>query len=153
MIKVLSLIIFLNSFIMAQNPDENMQKLLWIVDNWVSAEENKISTERWVKVNDNLYEGESITKVNGDTVFHEILKIEKNDTGIYYIADVPHNPGPVSFKLTEVNDTMAIFENPEHDFPKKITYINEEGNLHAYIEGPAKDGKMKKIDFYFLKER
>ena len=138
---------------MAQNPDENMQKLLWIVDNWVSAEENKISTERWVKVNDNLYEGESVTKLNGDTVFHEILKIERYDTGIFYIADVPHNPGPVSFKLTEVNDTMAIFENPEHDFPKKITYINEEGNLHAYIEGPAKDGKMKKIDFYFLKER
>lgn len=153
MINVLSLIILLNTFLMAQNPDENMQKLLWIVDNWVSHEENKVSTEKWVKVNDNLYEGESVTKVKGNTVFHEILKLEKNDEGIFYIADVPHNPGPVKFRLTSVNDTVAVFENPAHDFPEKITYVNENGNLHAFIEGPGKDGVNKKIDFYFLKER
>ena len=62
-------------------------------------------------------------------------------------------PAPVKFLLTGVSDTSAVFENPEHNFPKKITYLLEDGNLHAYIEGHGKDGNTKKIDFYFNKMR
>ena len=46
-----------------------------------------------------------------------------------------------------------MFENPNHDFPQKISYKNEDGNLHAWIEGPGKDGNWKKIDFYMAKAR
>lgn len=131
----------------------NMQKLLWIVDSWVSQNENTTSYEHWEKINDSLYTGGSETIKNGDTVFAEKLKIELIEGSIYYIADVAHNPAPVKFILTEVNDNSAVFENPEHDFPQKITYMNEDGTLHAVIEGPGKDGKLKKADFFMQKMR
>lgn len=131
----------------------DMQKLLWIVDKWVSQSENSTSYEHWEKTNETLYTGGSETIKNGDTVFAEKLKIELIEGKVYYIADVAHNPAPVKFLLTEVNENSAIFENPEHDFPQKITYINENGILHAVIEGPGKDGKTKKVDFFMQKMR
>ncbi len=151
--KYLILILFITT--MAESQEKTpMQKLLWIVDSWVSPDgSDSRSYEEWKVTGDNLYEGSSKTIKNGEVTFREILKIENTPEGIYYVADVPHNPAPVKFQLTSVSDSSAVFENPEHDFPKKITYLLEEGNLHAFIEGPGKDGKMKKIDFYFNKMR
>lgn len=151
------LLIVLNIILMSQESFsqnfENMFKLLWIVDNWVSQSESSTSYEHWEKTSDTLYTGGSETVKNGDTVFAEKLKIELIEGKIYYIADVAHNPAPVKFLLTEVTGNTAVFENPEHDFPQKITYINENGNLHAVIEGTGKDGKTKKVDFFMQKMR
>lgn len=152
-IQYLILILFITN--MAESQEKTaMQKLLWIVDSWVSPDgSDSRSYEEWKVTGDNLYEGSSKTIKNGEVTFSETLKIENTPDGIYYVADVPHNPAPVKFLLTNVSDTSAVFENPEHDFPKKITYLLEEGNLHAFIEGPGKDGNTKKIDFYFNKMR
>ncbi len=154
MLKYLLILIFIimSKTAFSQNTAD-MQKLLWIVDKWVSQSENSTSYEHWEKTNETLYTGGSETIKNGDTVFAEKLKIELIEGKVYYIADVAHNPAPVKFLLTEVNDNSAIFENPDHDFPQKITYINENGILHAVIEGPGKDGKTKKVDFFMQKMR
>lgn len=154
MLKYLLILIFIimSKTAFSQNTAD-MQKLLWIVDKWVSQSETSTSYEHWEKTNETLYTGGSETIKNGDTVFAEKLKIELIEGKVYYIADVAHNPAPVKFLLTEVNENSAIFENPEHDFPQKITYINENGILHAVIEGPGKDGKTKKVDFFMQKMR
>ncbi|MBE2217432.1 MAG: hypothetical protein IAE90_04455 [Ignavibacteria bacterium] len=153
MAKVLLLI---SIFVLNTNSGgTGMDKLLWIVDKWISVNDSPgvKSYEEWVKVSDDLYEGSSRTEKDSKVTFSEKLKIENTPDGIFYVADVKHNTAPVKFKLTDVNDTLAVFENPEHDFPKKITYCLEEGNLHAWIEGPGKDGSTKKIDFYMTKMR
>lgn len=153
-IKIILLLIFLiNPGLMMAQTNSDMDKLLWIVDSWVSAEGESRSYEEWKKINNDLFEGTSKTVKNGEVTFSESLKIENTAEGIFYVADVKHNPAPVKFRLTTVSDTGAVFENPEHDFPKKISYMLEEGNLHAIIEGPGKDGKTKKIDFYMTKMR
>lgn len=141
-----------SSGIMPQEKTD-MEKLLWIVDSWVSADGESKQYEEWKIVDDKLITGSSKTIKNGEVIFSEKLKIINTDEGIFYVADVKHNPEQVRFKLTDVNDSLAVFENPEHDFPKKITYMHEEGNLHAFIEGPGKDGQNKKIDFYLIKMR
>ncbi|HRJ85796.1 MAG TPA: DUF6265 family protein [Ignavibacteria bacterium] len=150
--KYLTIIVILCFHLMAQEKTE-MQKLLWIADSWVSASGETTSYEEWKVISDDLFEGGSKTVKDGRTIFSEKLKIENTAEGIYYVADVSHNPEPVKFKLTAVSDTSAVFENPLHDFPQKITYLLEEGNLHAIIEGPGKDGKTKKVDFYMQKMR
>lgn len=131
----------------------NLKELEWLVDNWVSSGNESVMYEEWVKVNDSLFEGCSKTVKNGEVIFKEKLKIVCENGNIYYVADVSHNPEPVWFKLTSNESQKAVFENPEHDFPRKITYIIEDGNLHAFIEGPGKSGEWKKADFYFYKSR
>jgi hypothetical protein len=42
------------------------------------------------------------------------------------------------FKLTHLAGQEATFENPEHDFPKRIIYRkNFDGSLTAIIDGGA----------------
>jgi hypothetical protein len=131
----------------------DFEKLSWIVDRWVSTDGESTTYEHWEKTSNTLLTGGSETVKNGDTLFAEKLKIELTGENIYYIADVKHNPAPVRFKLTSITDTEAVFENPEHDFPQKITYKNTGGVLHASIEGPGKDKNWKKIDFIMNKMR
>lgn len=131
----------------------NLNDLLWIVDDWVNAEGELVCYEHWKKVNDSLFEGGSETVKNGDTVFTEKLKLLKQNNDIFYVANVKHNPAPVYFKFTGLETGKAVFENPDHDFPKKISYELNDGILHAYIEGLSNKGDWKKVDFYFSRKR
>ncbi len=134
-------------------PDAPLEKLAWMFDKWVSQGETTTMYEEWMIINDTLAEGSSRTIKNGEVIFEEKLKLISESGNLYYVADVSHNPAPVYFKLTECEKNKAVFENPEHDFPQKITYVLENGNLHAFIEGPGKKGVWKKTDFYYYKSR
>ena len=81
-----------------------------------------------------------------DTVFVEKLQLIIKEDNIYYVSDVPENPKPVSFKLTEITESGFVFENLSHDFPKKISYQQNGKLLKATISG---DGKS--IDYFFLR--
>jgi len=131
----------------------DFDKLSWIIDRWVSTDGESTSYEHWEKISDSLFAGGSETVKNGDTVFNEKLKLIKEGDEIFYVADVKHNPAPVKFKLTSISDNEAVFENPEHDFPQKITYKLIDGNLHAAIEGPGKKGEWRKVDFFMNRMR
>ena len=48
---------------------------------------------------------------------------------------------PVAFALVSITDDRVVFENPDHDFPQKITYErNADGSVTATVEAPAQDG-------------
>jgi hypothetical protein len=90
--------------------------------------------------------GRGINLKGTDTVFVEKLKIIVRENTIFYVADVPENKEPVLFKATAITNTSVVFENPQHDFPKKIVYEWSDQKLKATISG---DGKL--IDYWFVK--
>ncbi len=138
----------------SQVKNNSLDSLSWIVDNWIKEDSTGITRERWTKIDENKFEGKSYTIQNGDTVFSEKLMIEKKGDEIYYTAVVKHNPGPVSFKITELSSGYAVFENPEHDFPQKISYkLQADGSLLAWIEGKNSKGINIKIEFPMKRER
>lgn len=152
------LILMLSKYLSAQQlPKEepfSMDKLNWILDKWVGEGNGGTMYENWVKADENLFNGEAYTIKNGDTIFTESLKIEKIGDDIFYVAEVAHNPGPVSFRLIELSDTGAVFENPGHDFPNRIIYtLKDDGSLYARIEGKNKKGEEKIGEFFFKKAR
>ena len=54
---------------------------------------------------------------------------------------------PISFRLTASGDNWARFENPQHDFPKRVEYRRTANGLHAEIAGPGEAGKELVIPF------
>jgi hypothetical protein len=138
-----------------KNTDSNpFEKLSWIVDRWISPLGESITYENWVRVDDTTFSGESHTIKDGDTVFTEQLKIEKIGDDIYYTAVVKHNPGPVHFKLVELGENKAVFENPKHDFPNRIIYmLKDDGTLYARIEGKNKKGEDAAGEFFYTRAR
>ena len=91
--------------------------------------------------------GQATTTQNSDTVYVERISLIIKDDAIYYVADVPQNKQPFYFKLTSITGNGFVCENPEHDFPKKITYELNGSQLKATISG---DGKS--FDYLYVKK-
>jgi hypothetical protein len=93
----------------------------------------------------------SRTVVGERMVMFEYLRIVTKPDGIYYVAQ-PNGRPPTEFKLTKAEKGRVVFENPQHDHPKIITYrLDGADGLVATIEGDEK-GQHKKQEFRFKKQ-
>jgi len=80
--------------------------------------------------------GMSRTVAGDQTVEYEYLRIEQRADAIYYVAHPKARCPGTDFKLTRLSAQEALFENPEHDFPKRIIYRKgQDGSLTASIDG------------------
>lgn len=75
----------------------------------------------------------------------EYLRILERDGGLVYVAQ-PNGGAPTEFILTEFSDKKAVFENPRHDYPKRIAYELTEGGMTATI-GFLKGGTPRRFEF------
>ena len=71
----------------------------------------------------------------------EYLRIVQTKKDTYYWAS-PGGSKPTPFKMTKATDDHVVFENPEHDFPKRISYIIESPDVRiARIDDGTKGGQ------------
>lgn len=120
-----------------------IDSLHWLIGNWQNISPQGHFQENWKKINDTLFTGEGSLIAGNDTMFYETIRLEQRGTYLYYIAVVrgQNNNEPVSFRLTSYGNHQFIFQNPDHDYPQKITYIHGPGDsLFAEVSG-MKDGK------------
>ncbi len=76
----------------------------------------------------------------------EYLRIVERDGGLVYIAQ-PGGAKPTEFVLTELTKTRAVFDNPRHDFPRRIVYeLSPEGRMSTSI-GQLKGGTPNRSVF------
>ncbi len=124
--------------------------LAWIAGSWQTAASGRMQVEEhWTAVAGGSMIGMGRTVAGGKTVFYEYLRIEERADGVFYVAHPKARPG-TDFKLTKSEGQEAVFENPEHDFPKKIIYRkNADGSLFARVEGP-RNGQTAGEDFNYL---
>jgi hypothetical protein len=115
-----------------------------LIGRWENQTSDGLFSEIWHKENDSLMLAESYFTIGNDTVFAEIMRLEAHKNQLTLIVTTP-NQEPVSFYKTSSEKQKWIFENPNHDFPKKITYnlINQD-SLYAEISG---DGKKQGFPF------
>ena len=76
----------------------------------------------------------------------EYLRIVEREGSLVYIAQ-PNGLPPTEFVLTEISPSRAVFENPRHDYPKKIVYeLSPEGVLSATV-GHLKGGTPRRYEY------
>ncbi len=147
-IGCLAMFIMLTTFTFGQtlNGIEYFKKLSWLSGTWnrTNVKPGQSGLEKWEQTSVFELRGLGISLQGQDTTFVEKLRIVTKDNTIVYVADVPENQKPVYFKLIHITDTSFVCENPDHDFPKKITYQLDGKILKAQVSG---DGKA--IDFLF----
>lgn len=142
------MILWMPLLLQAQTSDQ-LAKMEWLLGNWnrTNAKPGRTGVEIWSKKSDNELTGRGIAMKGVDTVFVEKLKIIHKDKKCYYVADVAQNKSEVFFEITSINDKGFVCENPNHDFPKKIEYRLEGGQLKATISGNG-----RAIDYLFEKK-
>lgn len=113
-----------------------------LIGRWENQTSDGVFSETWIKENDSLFLAESYFINEKDTLFSETIRLEAQANDLFLIVTVPNQneEKPVAFKLTSSSSGYFVFENPEHDFPKKITYrlINQD-SLFAEISGNGKN--------------
>ncbi|MET0461668.1 MAG: DUF6265 family protein [Chitinophagaceae bacterium] len=120
----------------AQSP--SFTTLQWLVGKWVNQTPRGKMIEEWSVINDSTFKAHSYMLSATDSITLESVELRKEGTAAYYIPIVKgqNNEQPVKFKMTSFTSKELIFENPEHDFPQKITYtLISPDSLLAEISG------------------
>ena len=153
--KILSaaVIICLSSFLFTDK-GKVFKKLYVLEGTWKMMTKRGAICEEWKKVDNNYLQSKGYMIKGSDTIINERVALTNTAAGIFYTSTVEdqNNKQPVAFKMTSSENNMFVFENPEHDFPKRIVYkLITTDSLHAYIDDGKEDSK-KKQNFYYKRQ-
>jgi hypothetical protein len=132
----------------APAPASALDRLDWLAGHWRMEKGGRVVDEQWMAPGGGMMLGMARTVAKGRVVEYEFVLIREGAGGeLFYVAR-PSGQKEATFKQVYLTDTEIVFENKEHDFPQKIGYgLQPDGSLLAYIEGPGKDGKTKRIEY------
>ena len=117
----------------------------WLSGCWAFTRNGRHVVEQWMAPEGGTLIGMARTVANGKTVEYEFLLIRPGANGLEYVAKPSGQPEGI-FIASRATATEVVFENPAHDFPKKIMYTRNGDALTAAIEGPM-NGQTRRIEF------
>ncbi len=117
----------------------SISDLAWMAGRWQTAPGERTRVEEhWMAPAGGTMVGMGRTVAGDRTVEFEFLRLEQRADAIYYVASPKGRCPATDFKLTRLAGQEVVFENPAHDFPKRITYRkNSDGSLTATVDAGA----------------
>jgi hypothetical protein len=126
-----------------------VEKMAWLAGCWQGQSGEPGTMEHWLPPAGGTMLGVSRTVKQGKTVEFEFMQLKQLPEGTLAFVPQPAGRPPTVFRLLRLGESQAVFENPEHDFPQRITYSRpEESRLVASIEG-TRNGVTRKVEFAF----
>jgi hypothetical protein len=143
--------LFIFSFLCCQAQENELAtRAGWVLGTWENRTSRGSIFEEWTKISDDEYAARSYMIKNGDTVELESVSLVFENDSLFYIPTVSdQNEGqPVRFALNaNKSSDRLLFENPEHDFPQVISYMQiRADSLVAEISGISK-GQERRVQF------
>jgi len=131
--------------------NSDLADLAWMAGDWqTDANGRTISDEHWARPAGGVMIGMSRTVAGNKLVSFESLRIEQRGESIFYVASVKGRCPATDFKLTRQNAQEAIFENPDHDFPKRIIYRKQSAQeMTALVDG-GEGTKSQEFVFHLI---
>jgi len=156
MTKTIILVFFMICCSASLLPDgKTFRRLYALEGTWKMNTRRGAICEEWKKVNANHLQNRGY-RVNGtDTVINERVALTNTENGIYYTSTVEdqNNQKPIAFKMSRAEGNTFVFENPDHDYPKRIVYqLIGADSLYAYIDDGSDDPK-KRQNFRYKKQQ
>jgi len=112
-----------------------LDQLSWLAGKWEGEEDGVFMEEVWLDARGGLMLGLHRDSRPGAAAFFEYLRIEERTDGLVYLAS-PRGQPATEFTAVELSDSLAVFQNPAHDYPQKISYrVDDTGRLHVQIAG------------------
>ncbi len=142
----------LSAFIISGDK-KTFKKLYTLEGTWKMNTKRGALCEEWKRVNKNHLQNKGYMVKGKDTIISERVALTNTKEGIFYTSTVEdqNNKQPVAFKMTGSENNVFVFENPQHDFPKRIVYkLVTADSLHAYIDDGTEAGK--KQNFYYKRQ-
>ena len=124
-----------------------IEQLAWMAGHWIRhGDDGRSSEEVWLAPRGRLMPGLNREVSASGRSHFEFLRIEQRDDGrVVYVASPGGGP-TTEFTLTRLVDQRAIFENPAHDFPRRLIYWREGDSLNARAEGEER-GASRQLEY------
>lgn len=132
-------------------PASALDRLAWLAGSWGTPEEAgaegpppRLSEELWMAPRGGLMLGvhRDLAGTPLRARAFEFLRIEERaDLGLVLLAS-PNGRPATEFALAELADGEVVFENPEHDFPQRISYRAVGDGLEVRAEDLAGDRRL-----------
>ena len=118
----------------------------WLAGHWCGGTEERRLDEVWLPEAGGALLGMSRTLSRGDMESFEYMRLVPagKAAGLHV---QPNGVAPTTFVIADHGENWVVFENPQHDFPKRIEYRRDGTALKASISGPGDDGKILRIPF------
>jgi Domain of unknown function (DUF6265) len=133
---------------------KTFKKLYALEGTWKMLTKRGAVCEEWKKINEHHLQNRGYRVIGKDTLVSERVALTNTEAGIFYTSTVENqnNKQPIAFKMTSAEGNTFIFENPAHDYPKRIVYkLITADSLHAYIDDGTEEPK-KRQNFYYKKQ-
>lgn len=126
----------------------SVDDLDWLSGHWRMENGSRVVDEQWMAPAGGVMLGMARTVKDGKAVQHEFVQLRAGADGTpAYVVSASGQP-EVAFRLVSLVEGTAVFENRQHDFPQRIIYARQaDGSLLAAIEGPGRDGQVKRIEY------
>lgn len=145
----------MDSYALYCHPDEiplpapakaTIDDMAWLAGAWTGMRRTSSIEERWSPPSGGAMLAVSRTVKDGKMRSFEYLRVVERDGGLVYVAQ-PGGRTATEFVLTEMGTKRAVFDNPRHDYPQRITYeLSDEGGLSATI-GFINGGRGTRYEF------
>ena len=120
----------------------------WIAGHWCGEFGDDTIEEIWLQPHGGVAVGLGRSLKGDKTTGFEYFRIADIEGVRSFIAQ-PGGQPPTVFKKTDDGESWVRFENPDHDFPRKIEYRRNGDTLHAEVSGPGGDGSESVIHFEY----
>lgn len=150
---LLAIVVFvgLSAFLPAEK--KTFKKLYTLQGTWKMITKRGAICEEWKKIDNNYLQNKGYMVKGNDTLVNERVTLTNTKEGIFYTSTVENqnNKQPIAFKMTKAENNTFVFENPQHDFPKRVVYrFVTTDSLHAFIDDGTETGK--KQNFYYKRQ-
>lgn len=128
-----------------------LSSLAWMAGCWRGEDDGVMREEAWFAPAGGLMLGMHRDVPHEGAAFFESLRIVDRGDRIDYVAR-PEGGEETIFHLVERGDRRALFENPDHDFPKTILYRLDRETLRVRIEG-EENGRSRREEWSWKRAR
>jgi hypothetical protein len=133
----------------AEDSEKEINPFKRLEGHWTKAGATAVVAEHWERLDANRWKGAVYRIADGDSLLLELLEIRPvNDSTYEYVTLVQgqNNGQPVAFRLNEhQSDSLFVFENPNHDFPQKISYHLPQRDSLVIVLGLLADESKNRV--------
>jgi len=134
----------------AAEPGAGIQRLAWLQGCWETASPERTVEEQWMAPRGGSMVGMGRTLRGSELVEYELVVIRQKGDQLAYEAH-PSGQPLGTFVSGAVSEKAVVFENPGHDFPKRIGYERAgEDRLLAWIDGGA-NSEAPRMEFAYTR--
>ena len=129
-------------------PASGVQRVAWLQGCWESASPERTIEERWMAPRGGSMVGMGRTVRGGRLAEYELVVIREQGDRLAYEAHPSGQPS-ATFLSETVTDTAVVFQNLQHDFPKRVGYDRQgRDELTAWIDGgPASEQPRREFAY------